>query len=234
MWRVGVYTPLSITINIGLVGGSIILFFAPFVLLFFLKHRQEITAKQPGFNQFMDRFFDSPYLNWLVLLWAAGEAVMWFVIPEFLLLLIIFMKVRHRVNLLVYDIIGTIIGSIIGLSIHFSHSLMLSLPYVYEGMFTRVHGWFQSMGVWGLVNQPFSGVPYKVFLNMAPQFGLNLLWFLLLALVLRIGRYAVFYGIFWLAYPALHRFVYKNYTVLFFGAIVIFSLLLMKVSVLYS
>lgn len=204
------------------------------MLLFFLKHRQVIIEKRPGFNQFIDLFFDSPYLNWLVLLWAAGEAVIWFVIPEFLLLLVIFMKVRHRTNLLIYDIVGTIVGSIVGLSIHMSHPFMLRLPYVYEGMFTRVHEWFQSMGVWGLINQPFSGVPYKVFLNMAPGFGLNAFLFLLLALMLRIGRYAVFYSVFWLAYPALHRFVYKNYTVLFVVAIVIFSLLLMKVSVLYS
>ena len=227
------YTPLNILWNIALVGGSIVLFFAPFVLLFFLKHRKQILEKRPGFNQFMDRFFDSPYLNWLVLLWAAAEAVIWFVIPEFLLLLIIFMKVRHRVNLLIYDIIGTIIGSIIGLTLYMSHASMLSLPFVYEGMFTKVHEWFQSMGVWGLVNQPFSGVPYKVFLNMAPEFGLNVVLFLLLALVLRIGRYAIFYGVFWLAYPALHRFVYKNYMVLFILAIVIFSLLLMRVSSLY-
>lgn len=227
------YTPLNILGNILLVGGSIALFFAPFVLLFFLKHRQQIIEKRPGFNQFMDRFFDSPYLNWLVLLWAAAEAVLWFVIPEFLLLLIIFMKVRHKTNLLVYDIIGTVIGSIIGLSIHMSHSFMLSLPYVYEGMFTKVHEWFGSMGIWGLINQPFSGVPYKVFLNMAPDFGLNILLFLVLALVLRIGRYAVFYGLFWLAYPALHRLVYKRYLVLFIAAIVIFSLLLMRVSSLY-
>jgi len=62
---------------------------------------------------------------------------------------------------------------------------------------------------------------------------LNVVLFLLLALVLRIGRYAIFYGVFWLAYPALHRFVYKNYMVLFILAIVIFSLLLMRVSSLY-
>lgn len=228
------YTPSNIVFNIALVGGSIILFFTPFVLSFFLNHRQQIIEKRPGLNQFMDRFFDSRYLNWLVMLWAAAEAVLWFVIPEFLLLLIIFMKVRHRINLLTYDIIGTIIGSIIGLSIHMSHPFMLSLPYVYEGMFTKVHEWFATMGVWGLVNQPFSGVPYKVFLNMAPEFGLNIVLFLLFALVLRIGRYAVFYVIFWFSYPALHKFVYKNYALLLVAAVVIFSLLLMRVSSLYT
>ena len=182
----------------------------------------------------MDRFFDSPYLNWLVLLWAAAEAVIWFVIPEFLLLLIIFMKVRHKANLLVYDIIGTVIGSIVGLTIYLSRPFMLSLPYVYESMFTKTYDWFESMGIWGLINQPFSGVPYKVFLNVAPDFGFNIFLFLTLAIALRIGRYAFFYGLFWLAYPALHRFVYKNYLLLFVTAIVLFSLLLMRVSSLYQ
>ena len=228
------YTPLSILSNLGLVGGSILLFCAPFLLYFFLKHRRQILKVKPGFNQFMERFFESPSLNWLVFSWALAEAVMWFVIPEFLLFLVVFMKIRHRANLLIYDILGTIVGTIIGLFVHVSRDAMLQIPYVYEGMFTKVHDWFDDMGVWGLINQPFSGVPYKVFLNMAPEFGLNVLLFLLLALVLRIGRYAIFYALFWLAYPALHKFVYKHYAILLIVAVIVFTLLLMKVSTVYA
>lgn len=216
-----------------LVGGSILLFFTPFLFLFFLRNRHSILKNKPGTTQFMDRFFDSKYLNWLVLLWAAAEAVVWFVIPEFLLLLIIFMKVRHKANLLLYDIYGTIIGSSIGLWLHFSKDTMLHFPFVYEGMFTRVHEWFSTMGIWGLINQPFSGVPYKVFLAVAPEYGFNIILFLLLAIILRVGRYVFFYIVFLMAYPALHRFVYKNYIPLFIVAIIIFTLLLMRVSSLY-
>lgn len=224
----------NILANIGFVGGSIFIFTLPFVLYFFIKHRSDIIRLKPGFNQFMERFFESPSLNWLVLFWALAEALVWFVIPEFLLFLIVFMKVRHRANLLFYDIIGTIAGTLIGLAIHLPRDVMIHIPYVYDGMFTQTHGWFSTMGIWGLLNQPFSGVPYKVFLNMAPQFGFNVFLFILLALSLRVGRYAIFYGMFWLGYPALHRFVYRHYLILLVSAIIIFSLLLMKVSILYG
>ena len=144
------------------------------------------------------------------------------------------MKIRHRANLLIYDILGTFVGTIIGLTLHMSRDFMLHIPYVYEGMFIQVHNWFSTMGIWGLINQPFSGVPYKVFLSVAPEFGFNVLLFIILAIVLRVGRYVIFYVIFWLAYPALHRFVYKHYAILLTIAVIIFSLLLMKVSTVYS
>lgn len=194
----------------------------------------QITEVRPGFNQFMEKFFESNSLNWLVFFWALSEALIWFVIPEFLLFLVVFMKIRHRANLLIYDILGTIVGTMIGLTLHMSRDFMLHIPYVYEGMFTQVHNWFSTMGIWGLINQPFSGVPYKVFLSVAPEFGFNVLLFIILAIVLRVGRYVIFYVIFWLAYPALHRFVYKHYAILLTIAVIIFSLLLMKVSTIYS
>ena len=227
------YSFLNILTNIGLVGGSIALFCSPFVLYFYVHHRSDIAKSKPGVNQFIERFFESSSLNWLVLFWALAEALVWFVIPEFLLFLIIFMKVRHKANLLLYDIIGTIVGTLIGVMFHLSISAMLHIPYVYSGMFTKVHLWFSGMGIWGLVNQPFSGVPYKVFLNVAPEFGFNIVLFILLAIVLRVGRYAIFYIIFWLAYPALHKFVYRHYIVLLVLAIIVFSLALTKVSSMY-
>jgi len=182
----------------------------------------------------MEKFFESKSINWLVFFWALAEALIWFVVPEFLLFLVVFMKIRHRANLLIYDILGTIAGTIIGLALHMSRDSMLQIPYVYEGMFTKVHDWFSNMGVWGLIYQPFSGVPYKVFLSEAPDFGFNILLFILLALALRIGRYTIFYAIFWLAYPVVHKFVLKHYAILLILAVVIFSLLLMRVSAVYQ
>ena len=93
---------------------SMVLFFVPFVTIFYIRNRQQIREKKPHFNQFMERFFASRESNYLVLVWAAAEALVWFIIPEFLLFLMIFMKVKHKINLLKFDIIGTVIGTIIG------------------------------------------------------------------------------------------------------------------------
>ena len=79
---------------------AMVLFFVPFVTVFYFRNRHQIRDKKPHFNQFMERFFASRESNYLVLTWAALEALVWFIIPEFLLFLIIFMKVKHKFNLL--------------------------------------------------------------------------------------------------------------------------------------
>jgi hypothetical protein len=213
---------------------SIALVSAPFVGHFWWQHRAEIRAKRPPFNHFMENFFSSRQLNWLVFFWALSEALIWFVIPEFLLFLIIFMRVKHKTQLLWYDIAGTIAGSIIGLCFVLPHSVFLQIPFVYQKMLDTTHAWYEQLGVWALIHQPFSGVPYKVFLFESHAFSFNLFLFIALALLLRVGRYALAYGLFLLGYPVLHRFVYRHYAILLALAVVIFSLMLMKVSYLYS
>lgn len=100
--------------------------------------------------------------NLLITAWAAAEAFIWFVLPEFLLFLIIFMKVRHKFDLLKYDVIGTVIGTIIGIIWHAPADFLVKLPFIHQGMIDQVHVWFHQWGVWGLFFQPFSGVPFKV------------------------------------------------------------------------
>jgi hypothetical protein len=182
----------------------------------------------------MENFFSSQQLNWLVFFWAFSEALVWFVIPEFLLFLIIFMRVKHKIHLLWYDIAGTVAGSIIGLTIMLPHSLFLQIPFVYQKMIVTAHAWYDQLGIWALIHQPFSGVPYKVFLFESHAFSFNILLFILLAVALRVGRYALAYGLFLAGYPVLHRFVYRHYAILLGIACIIFSLMLMKVSFLYS
>lgn len=214
--------------------GFIALFFAPFVGVFWWRHRAQIREKRPHFNQFAERFFVSRESNYLIMAWAATEAFIWFVIPEFLLFLVVFMKVRRKFDLLKYDIIGTVIGSIIGFMWHAPDSVLVKMPYIYQGMIDQVRVWYDSMGIWGLIHQPFSGVPFKLFTHTASEYGFSLLLFVLIAVVIRMSRYAVAYVITVGLYPLLHRFVRKHYAILFVVAIFIFTLLLMRVSDMYG
>ncbi|HEX3081696.1 MAG TPA: hypothetical protein VHQ86_00410, partial [Candidatus Saccharimonadia bacterium] len=75
----------------------------------------------------------------------------------------------------------------------------------------------------------FSGVPYKVFTFLAPHYHYALLLFLVVAIAVRIARYYVFFAMFSLIYPALHPYVYRNYVRLFLVAVLIFSVLLLRV-----
>lgn len=213
---------------------AIVLFFAPFVGIFWYRNRQEIAKSKPHFNYFMERFMMSKESNYLILTWAMAEALVWFVIPEFLLILVVFMKVHRKFDLVKYDIIGTVIGTLIGFVIHLQTETFLRVPYVYQRMLDQTEIWFDRYGVWGLLNQPFSGVPYKVFIHTAHEYSFFIVFFLIIAVVARIFRYIIVYEVTKALYPLCHRFVRKHYGVLFIFAIAIFTALLMRISQIYS
>lgn len=213
---------------------SIVLFFAPFIAIFWWRHRSDMSGKNPHFNYFMEQFFHSRESNALIVFWAAGEAVLWFVIPEFLLLLIMFMKVQRKMQLVVYDIIGTVIGTIVAVVLHLPEKALLSLPYVYESMITQVRGWFGEYGILGIFFQPFSGVPYKVFNAVSLDYDFFIPLLIVLAVVARMIRYLIVYEVTKALYPFVHRFVRKHYAILFVVVIAIFTALLMKISHTYS
>lgn len=225
----------SFFLNFLFIGGGIALFCVPFLLTFYIRHRRAIREKRPHINQFMEFFLTSRESNALVFCWAASEALIWFVIPEFLLLLVVFMKIRHKSQLLIYDIAGTVAGTVIGLSLRLSDTALLHTPYIFQGMLTQTDSWYTSLGTFALIHQPFSGVPYKVFLAHAPEMTLGaLLLFVLFAVIVRISRYAIGYAIFSALFPLFHRFVYRNYLTLLIAAVLIFTLLLMRISALYG
>ena len=221
-------------LHLAFVFGCMVLFFFPFIIFFYVQHRHAIRAKKPHFNQFMELFFQSRSANFLVLFWAMGEALFWFIIPEFLLLLAIFIRVKRKRQLLFYDVAGTALGTIVGLIWVIPTHILLSTPYIFPAMITKVREWYEQMGIWALINQPFSGVPYKVFIAEVHNFAIPIVLFVLLALIVRILRYGMAYYAFLLMYPVIHRFVQRHYAILFVAGIAVFTLMLMRVSQLYG
>lgn len=221
-------------LNFIVIFGCITLFFVPFMTVFWYRNRSHIKQARPHFNYFMERFMLSPESNYLVMAWAAGEALVWFVIPEFLLILVIFMKLHRKFDLVKYDIIGTVIGTLIGFTLHVSDQTFLRIPYIYQSMLDHVANWYEHLGIWGLLNQPFSGVPYKVFIHDAEGRGFFIVWFLIIAVTARLVRYVIVYEVTKALYPFFHRFVRKHYAILFIFAVLVFTALLMRVTQIYS
>ncbi len=224
---------LKIVGNYLIVQICIILFILPFYWLYKRKCVQDGEVKI-NFNRHLEYFFTSKYANWLVFFWAMGEALIWFVIPEFLLILLIFMRIQRKKELLFYDIYGTAIGTLIAFAIQIPERLINKLPYVQPNMVLQVRHWFEAHGIFGLVYQPFSGVPYKVFTHLAPHYHYFFLTFLIFAVIVRISRYYVIYLFLSGIYPVLHKYVYRNYVRLFLIATFIFSVLLLKVYTSYG
>lgn len=210
------------------------LFFAPFVAVFWWRNRAIIREKKPHFNYFMEKFFLSREADALVFSWAAAEAIVWFIIPEFLLFLVIFMRVHRKFDLLKYDLLGTTVGSVIAILWHLPQSVFLSLPYIRPKMLVQVQDWYHSHGIWGLLYQPFSGVPYKVFTHEAANYHFFIPAFLLIAIASRMVRYLIIYEVTSAGYPLLHRVVRKHYAILFVLATAIFTALLLRVVQIYT
>ncbi len=223
---------VAFLVNFILVTTSIVMFVAPFFWLYWRKHRSSFSAL--GFNHYLENFFSSNYANWLIFFWACGEALIWFVIPEFLLLLIIFMRIHKKRVMVTYDILGTIVGTLLAFIIRLPEGLIARLPYVQDQMVNQTKLWFDEFGIMGLVYQPFSGVPYKVFTHLSWQYEFSLIVFIIFAVTVRIFRYIVVYGLLRAMYPKLHKIVYRNYVPLFLVATLIFSILLLKAYNAYS
>lgn len=224
----------SIISNYLFIQSAILLFFAPFYLGHLYKYKKYDKTKLT-ISEHLEKFFVSQQANYLMMSWAALEAIIWFVIPEYLLLLLVFLRIKRKVQLVIYDIYGTILGTIIAflLPIH-STTDILNIPYLQPNMIKQVQVWYEHLGIFGLFFQPFSGVPYKVFTLTAQSYHFFLPWFILLAVLVRISRYYFFYIIFTNIYPFLHRFVYKNYVPLFFIAGFLFTIALLKVYHFYD
>lgn len=219
---------LRILVNYIFITVSIFLFFLPFYLIY--RHRNKDKVLDKGaVSKKIEKFFLSKESNYLVFFWAMGEALWWFVIPEFLLVLIVFMRIKRKRQLLIYDVGGTIAGTVVAFMLHLSDKTIAGLPYIQDKMVTQVAEWYDQLGVFGLIHQPFSGVPYKVFTLMANRYDYFIIFFIIVAVIVRMSRYFIFFGLFNALYPGLHKFVYKNYLRLFFAAIFIFSLSLLKV-----
>lgn len=218
-------------LNFIIITASIILFVAPFFLWYYLKHKKSLG--KINFNLYLEYFFSSHQANWLIFFWAASEALIWFVIPEFLLLLVVFMRIRHKKQMLMFDIAGTTVGTIIALIIKLPENLIVKLPYIQPNMISQTRTWYAESGLLGLAHQPFSGVPYKVFTHLAWQYNFFFLWFILVAVIVRIIRYLIAYGLFISLYPKLHKLVKNNYIPLVLVSIFIFSVLLYNTYNLY-
>ena len=212
---------------------SILAFIAPF--WWFPRRGQTAVPFSWLGHAHLREFFASTPAHFLVFAWAAAEAVVWFVIPEFLLLLIVFLRAERKIYLLGWDVAGTAAGTVLGLGISvFTHFDVSSVPYVTPNMVSQVEIWYQGLGPFAVFCQPFSGVPYKVFVLGAAVHPMNLWAFLGLAVAVRVGRYAIFYFLFVGLFPVVHRFVSKNYLPVALAGCMLFSVLLLQVTHFYG
>lgn len=219
--------------HIAFISGCIAVFFAPFLLVFHIRNRAKFTKPLP-FVQFMEAFFHSGEANLLIAAWVFAESLFWFVAPEFLLVFILFLPKKRSPKLILYDFLGILAGTVVGLLLPLSIEFVSSTPYVYPGMISAVAEWYQQCGVFSLLFQPTSGIPYKIFIAESIAFGIPFLNFLAAAMAIRMARYAAFFFTFQFIRRFTHKFISRHFIIYTIVVLIVFSISLLKVALIYQ
>lgn len=151
-----------------------------------------------------------PWVLWLGILWGFAEATLFFIVPDVLLTLIALFSFRRSTRVLGCILVGALAGGTV-MYIYGAEApaqaktLVLQVPFVSLPMFERTQVSFQRSGIWTLTKSPGNGIPYKIYGVQSSRYS-GLLVFLLVSLLARVERFALF----WLISGAIGFLFRKN------------------------
>lgn len=131
-----------------------------------MNSKNKQTVNTSHFHS-LQRFANSISGDITLLLWSFAEAICWFILPDFLLLILAILAPQKTLKWVLLSIIGSLTGTIVlitllhWLPINFA-TIIFRLPFTHIGMLTKVEHFIQSYGHISILLQPFSGIPSKV------------------------------------------------------------------------
>src|SRR5579864_8200172 len=147
---------------------------------------------------------------WAGFAWGFAEATLFFIVPDVLLTLIALFSFRLSARVLACILLGALAGGAIMFYLGAkdpvqARQVVLRVPFVSQAMFDKTRQSFQRDGIWALTKGPGNGIPYKVYCVQASKHS-GLLLFLLVSLLARLERFALF----WLIAGAMGSLFRKN------------------------
>lgn len=124
----------------------------------------------------------------LAFAWGVVEALWWPIVPDFLVALLAIAAPRRALRLAVAATAGSAIGGATAFGIGGavpSVELLPALPLITEAMAVQADAWLSGEGAPALLDQPLSGIPYKVFAYQAHEAGVGFAGFVLFSAVAR-------------------------------------------------
>jgi 1-acyl-sn-glycerol-3-phosphate acyltransferase len=110
------------------------------------------------------RFAGSRAALWLVFAWAVAEAMWWPVIPDFLVGVLVLAAPTRWLVLAGTATAGSVLGGAIGFHLGMTGEWVASQAlFLTPRMHEQAVMWMSEQGAVGLLRQPLSGIPYKVF-----------------------------------------------------------------------
>lgn len=102
--------------------------------------------------------------------WGFGEALIWPVIPDFYVFALVPASPERWWLIAASTSAGSVVGGALGFWLAFARGSTWPMdfaPLVTEGMIHQAGTWLASYGSLGVLRQPLSGIPYKVFVYLA-------------------------------------------------------------------
>jgi len=125
----------------------------------------------------------------VLFLWALGEAFSWPIVPDAALAAVVFLFPELAAVGLVMVVLGSTVGGALGLVL-WRYGLRWPLPVTTPSMRTRVHKWLDR-GPSGLIYQPLTAVPYKLFVVEAADRRFGIVTWMSLTAAFRGARMSV-------------------------------------------
>jgi len=130
---------------------------------------------------------------WVTLGWAFLEALVWPVVPDFLLLPLVLAAPARALVFLGAAAAGSLSGGLVAYLLGsgpLGTGLLEAAPLVTDPMVASAWRTLTEQGPAGLLAQPLSGIPYKAFALQAVPAGLDLPGYVLMSAIARVGRFA--------------------------------------------
>jgi membrane protein YqaA with SNARE-associated domain len=141
-----------------------------------------------------EQFSRSPWASLFIFCWAFLEASVWFIFPEFLLVLLVLGAPKRSLNFVGWAAVGSLLGGSVGFIASrydpvAAQGLLNAVPLITPGMIAQVHLWFAENGTLAVLYQLLSLIPYKTFVLLSGHYQLDFILFILLSALARIPRF---------------------------------------------
>jgi 1-acyl-sn-glycerol-3-phosphate acyltransferase len=128
----------------------------------------------------------------LVGIWAFTEAIAWPIIPDFILLPLALAVPAKWLAFTVVAVGGSVSGGIVSYLLGataLGPDLLDAVPLVTDSMKDAARSALEGSGALGLMSQPLSGIPYKVFAYQSAPVGVGIIEYIVMSALVRGGRF---------------------------------------------
>lgn len=141
-----------------------------------------------------------PTPSWLSAAWAFAESTFFFIVPDLPLSWACLGGVRQGFNALAAVMLGSLLGGILMYALAASQpdlmrAAVAHVPFVRAAMFGTVEASYREHGPMGMLYGPTSGIPYKIYAILAPEF-FGVASFVLTSIPARLERLALSWLVF--------------------------------------